>query len=326
MSTLSNWAERMHFGFKKKDKQPVGWVGLSCFAEGVSLCHCYERDGEKRIDHYEYARVPKNQQVEFVKDWLEDRKLQKAICHYVLNKRDYELLLVESPTVEPSEIAEAVRWRLKDLIKIPLDDAAVDVFELPEDAYRGRVKMIYAAVASKTLIRDRIRFILDCGLKPSVIDIPEMVLRNISLYLPEINTGSVALLSLRRSSGDMLMYSNQALYLTRQIEFGVKDIAPDESAFQLDKEQMIARLSLDIQRSLDYYESQLGKGTASKIYFLPLADDSVSLRDEVQKMVQVTIENYNLMDHLPIDTPKALDNLEQTYCITSMGAALRGNA
>ena len=36
------------------------------------------------------------------------------------------------------------------MISQPLDDVVIDCFALPEDAYRGRTRMVYCAVLEKT--------------------------------------------------------------------------------------------------------------------------------------------------------------------------------
>ena len=56
----------------------------------------------------------------------------------VLDPDSYRLLLVEAPDVPADELRAAVRWRVKDLIDFHVDDAVIDVFEMPQHARGGR--------------------------------------------------------------------------------------------------------------------------------------------------------------------------------------------
>jgi len=51
-----------------------------------------------------------------------------------VNPRDYNLHLVEAPNVEPEELCPAVRWKIKDLLDMKVEDAAIDTFPVPDDA------------------------------------------------------------------------------------------------------------------------------------------------------------------------------------------------
>ncbi len=271
----------------------------------------------------EYAELPNNEHLSYAKGWVLRNKLKNADCNYVLADSQYELQLIESPPVEPDELLEAVRWRLKDLISMPIEEAIIDAFPLPEDAYRGRIKMLYAVATTKETIEDTLLFIKQCGLSHSVIDIPEMAMRNVALYLPEMDFGTVALLDMRENQGEMLMFSHDAMYLSRQIEMGYSSLAHEPGAFSLDNSVMLERLGLDLQRSLDYYESQLGKGIASKIYVLPIEDESISLEEDLHSHINTPIAIFNYADFLPMADGIKLSHLEQLHCLPVIGSVLR---
>ncbi len=200
---------------------------------------------------------------------------------------------------------------------------AVDIFSLPEDAYRGRVKMLYAVVVSKEIINDALSFVHKIGLNNKVVDIYEMSLRNIALYLPEMDFGTVALLRMQENQGSMLMFSHVSLYLTRQIELGYSSFASELGAFSLDNEVMIDRLALDVQRSLDYYESQLGKGVANKIYILPLEDENVHFKDDLENNMHTPILHFDCREFVSFAQDAGPNIHDQAYCLPAIGAVLR---
>jgi MSHA biogenesis protein MshI len=322
-SQLKKWLLNPKGWFKKKELKPEGVVGLACTEHAVAMSYGVMVDGQIHIKLCEYVSLAPSDQARHVKNWLQRHKLINADCHFVLNEDQYELQLLEAPQVEPSELREAVRWRLKDLISIPIENVVLDIFPLPDDAYRGRMKMIYAVATKKNTIETCLKFITEVGLTPSIIDIQEMALRNIAMYIPEMEFGTVALLNMNENSGAMLMFSHNSLYLTRQIEFGYGSFAAQEGAFILDNDVMLERLSLDLQRSLDYYESQLGKGVTNKIYVLPMEDESVNFNDELRTSLHAPTLHFDCRQFLPLLKSASLSINDQAFCLPVIGAILR---
>lgn len=298
-------------------------MGVSRNEKGMALSYGKLEDGEFRVELCEFVALPPHDHAAYLKGWVARNKLKNAECHYVLDDSQYELQLLEIPPVPEDELLEAVRWRLKDLITMAVDDAVIDVFKLPEDAYRGRLKMLYAVATAKDTIEDILIFIKQVDLTSSVIDIPEMALRNISLYLPEMDHGTVAILNMQETHGEMLMYSHDALYLSRQIEMGYSSLAHEPGVFSLDNSVMLERLGLDLQRSLDYYESQLGKGIATKIYVLPIIDETVLLEEELHSHINTPIAIFDCNEHLPVADFLKLGHIEQSHCLPVIGSVLR---
>ncbi len=323
---MLDWKAIRRYWTRRALAQPTGAVGLSRHEEGIAIAYA-ERDqnGQWRINDAEFSPITDEpEQINYVNKWIRERRLAGADCHFVLNPKDYELLLLEAPAVEDSELLDAALWRVKDLIKQPIEEMAVDVMRLPTDAYRGRIDMIYAVCAKKTNIKSIVRFIKRCELTPDVIDIPEMCMRNLLMHIEDADVGSVATLGLARGGGEMVIYSHSAMYLTRQIEAGLENFsATGDTGWSLDNGMPLDRLSLDVQRSLDYYESQLGKGTVKRIYFLPMTDERLELVDDLSSMVTTPIELFSIYNSVNLGFDKTLTPKEQAYCLPAMGAALR---
>src|SRR5579859_7031424 len=67
----------------------------------------------------------------------------------VLTPEDYQLALVEAPEVPPAELRAAMRWRLKDSIDFRVEDAVIDVFDIPDQNRGGNGRMVYAVAARR---------------------------------------------------------------------------------------------------------------------------------------------------------------------------------
>lgn len=299
-------------------------VGLSVTDHGVAISHGEVMDGEFKLLKLEFEAIQGPGVLPFVQYWVSKNKLKNADCYYVLDKTEYELELIETPPVEEDEMREAVQWRLKDLISIPIEDTVIDIFPLPEDAYRGRMKMLYVVAVNRAIIESKLKFIRNCGLDPKVIDIEEMALRNISLHLPDMEKGTIAILSLKENSGEILMFSHEAMYLSRSIEIGTSSlIGIDEGDDNLTHQMMMERFVIDVQRSLDYYESQLGKGIASKVYILPNGHEELDLQGPLQEFVTPKVLKLDCNEFISLETNIELNMQQQVHLLPVIGAVLR---
>ncbi|TVQ31319.1 MAG: hypothetical protein EA370_12940 [Wenzhouxiangella sp.] len=232
----------------------------------------------------------------------------------VMADQHYQLLLVEAPRVEPSELRAAVRWKVKNLIDFHIDDAVIDVFEIPGQQNRPAGQaMMYAIAARAREIRKRIDLCEAADLNLQVIDVTEMALRNLAAQLEEDVRG-VGLLYLDRDHGIITVTRQANLYLSRRLEIGFDALAQsfDDAA---------AQITLEIQRSLDYYDSHFGQPALAALRVLPGFGQQAALVDALTDNLNLDTAVYDLaqaidcQDHLADDAPPAL--------LLAIGGALR---
>ena len=96
-------------------------------------------------------------------------------CSLLLAPEDYQLFAVESLNVPAEELKSAMRWRLKDMLDYHVDDATIDVLNVPGDKNAdGRSHSMYAVAARNKLIAERQTAFVSAKLPLTVIDIPDM--------------------------------------------------------------------------------------------------------------------------------------------------------
>lgn len=231
----------------------------------------------------------------------------RAPVSMLLDPRDYELVLVETPDVLPAELRAAVRWRIKDLINFHLDDAVIDVFEIPGEPRRGKARMTYAVAARAQAVRRSVAFAKPAGTL-DVIDIPELALRNVAALLPEARQG-VALLVASEQASELVLVREESLYLARRIELA------------LPAEELAAALALEVQRSLDHYESQFDRPPIAKLYVAALDAGQRSLAGAIRREIGL---EASPLDLAPLFEGSASDwDLAQPRALHAIGAALR---
>ena len=264
-----------------------------------------------------YLEGAGNDTAEALKQLVKQQSYSGLPTTVVLHPALYRLFFVERPDVPEAEVGDAVKWRLKDQVDKPLAELLVDGFSVPEDAFRGSAKMVYAVAAERQLVQDLVNRVNRTGLTVESVQIGELAMHNILKLIPD-SEGSTALLRLRNSSGTIILSQASSLYLARQIETGLSMIDGVESSV---RDKMLDDMLLNIQRSLDYYESQLRKGVVRQFYVAParqLAEGAVHEYLQQQLNVNVSLLDMRQLFELPADP----DVHMQSQCFVAMGAAI----
>ncbi len=302
--------------FKRKPKQQ-GRVGVACVPGKLAIAHLEQRQGKAHLlDCQVHDLESKEKQAELLSGCVKKMELQDMQCSYVLSPDEYSLHLVEAPAVEPEELRSAVRWSVKDLLDMKIDDAAIEVFPVPDDAYRGR-KMVYVVATAKSRIEKIVELVTNAGLELAIIDIPELAMKNIVTSFIDDSHGT-AFMDLRRTGSTMNISNNGALYLTRRINTQM-----DPEVMQSPEwENLKDRLALEIQRSLDYYESQMSQGQVTNIIIAQRQHDTEAMTRVLDEMLSAKVTALDLAGSLESDVELTPEILQ--IGATAIGATLRG--
>lgn len=213
-------------------------------------------------------------------------------CAIALSQNYYQLMLVDSPDVPNEELSSAIKWKASELTTQPLEELVIDAFRLPEDAYRGRMDMSYAAISQKTAIKKLVDIVDRSDSQLESICINETALANLFCWLPAFDGVDVAVIRLEKSGGTLCLMDSGKLYLCRSLEghFSPEEI---EQGF-LDNVENIDRLGLDIQRSMDYYESQLGKPGIELGFIIVDNEKGMELSDLLNERLPVALIPFQI--------------------------------
>lgn len=302
--------------FKRK-QGPQGLLGLSLGEQQFSLAFVSSQQGQSRLEQCERVEIRNQQQLrELLPKQIKEMGLTGVNCNAVLAPRDYNLYLVEAPAVEEDELRAAVRWKIKDLIDIPAEDAAIDIFPVPDDAFQGRSRMLYVVAAVKSRVEQMVELCQRAELELVSIDIPEMAMRNMTSCFANDENG-LAFISLSSAGSNLNLTRQGKLYLARRIN---TQLGPDAMSSP-DWESQRERLVLEIQRSLDYYESQMGQNPVSQLMISPRLQDTGALVASLDEAIGLQVSAMDFAGQLDSDahiTPE----LKHAAMIV-IGAALR---
>ena len=249
-----------------------------------------------------------------------DYHLARVPCVTLMPEADYQLQVMEAPEVPEAELKSAVRWRLKDVLDYPPDAATVDVFTVPSDPNaptRGR--SVYAVAARNESIAERMALFSEAKLSLKAIDIPEMAQRNIAAMF-EAPQRALAMLNLAPQRGLLTFTAGGELYLARSIDVGLSQLQNAEGDL---RHQMLERVVLEVQRSLDHFDRQYSYLPVSKLVLAPLPDD-IGLHGQLSESLYVEIEEARLENCMDISqVPELASRDMQAEQFLTIGAALR---
>ena len=294
-------------------KSTPGLVGLEVSEQGIAFAYVDDSNGQSQLRNCDMlmandGQLPKDQ----FRDRIQQLNLTGARCNVVLPAGSYNLLLVEAPNVADDELRDAIRFRVKDMLSFPLSEALIDVFPLPADSSRSGRKMVYVVAARESDVRDIMALVELAELQLAYVDIAEMALRNITEQL-DVGQRGVAVVRLLQGQATLALLREGNMYLSRQFDLpynaGLFDELPED------------QLVLELQRSLDYYERQMGQVPPGNIY---LCGDNVSadkISDNLNTSVAADVSALELAQAL--QSPNSIDESMMQLCVSAIGGALR---
>lgn len=240
-------------------------------------------------------------------------------CTTLLRPGEYHLTQFEAPSVPAAEHAEALRWRFKDMVDFPLADASISACDIPGHDETARPSLVYAAAASASVVAATMQRFANAGFKLAAIDIPEMAQRNVAALLEEENRG-LAMLSIDESGALLTITWRGELYAVRRMELSTTQLA---AAGSEQRQQMIERVALDLQRTFDNFDRQYGFISVAGIS-LALAADIPEVSAELSKNLYLPLQVMNLAKVCSFDAvPAFADPVRQAQGLWAIGAALR---
>ena len=299
----------------KKALRPDARAGIA-LADGSFALALVRRnsEGKPALDHCAIHSISGDPGAA-LKVVLDKLRIGRAPVCAVIGGDDYQIVQVEAPDVLPAEMRAAIRWRLRDVINFEVDEAVVDVFETPDPVRRTQGKMLFAVAARDAAIR-RISAAARTAAKGfDSIDIPELCLRNLSALLPQDHKG-VAMLALNERFAQLVITRQGVMYLTRRIDTG-RFGHDGRNGMTIDA----GALALEIQRSLDYYESHYDQTPIGDLVIAPADARARDLATELKSETSLRVSVLNVVEIFNVSSGD--DLVTDWPTLMALGAALR---
>lgn len=224
--------------------------------------------------------------------------VNRSRCDIVLSANYYSIVQVDKPMLPENELKAALTWQIKDLVPIEPNDMVIDYFDAPN---LGGIEKINVVCASEKKLKSYIGNINKnnvqvCRIIPEEFAFTELITKS----------SDATLLLCQQPNEDLLILiiKNAQLFSFRRIR-ATANIAM-RSADDLTT-GFIDKLSIEMQKSIDYFERQLKQSPVKEIkVLLPIEKESFIAR----KLSENTLLPVELLT-LPYS-----DNEQRSFAIT----------
>jgi len=296
-----------------------GWLAVELGDASVSLAHVVPEGGQPALKFAE-ERPWNPAEPKSLERVAREFGAKRFRCTTLLKPQEYNILLVEAPAVKPEELKSAVRWRIKDMLDYHVDDATIDVLDVPVPAGAAqRTHYMYTVAARNETIRATLDRFNAGGMPLTVIDIPDTAQRNVAVRLEAEQRGVVAL-TFDAQGGLMTVNFNGELYLSRRLDVSALDLTDAQGE---ERARLFDRVLMETQRSLDYCERSYPFFSLGRMIVGPFAADS-ALRAHLAANLYLPVEGLELSQvvRLPAEA-RGWSTEQQARWLKLIGAGLR---
>ncbi len=247
------------------------------------------------------------------------RGLSRSDSVAVLARGQYQVLQVDAPELPRAEWTQALRWQIKDRLDFPVEQAVIQLLELPTDPVRKANSQLMAVAAAHGPLQSLIAQGDQVGLDWSAIDIPETALRNISALVEPVDKAQ-ALVHIGDEHALLVITVGGELASSRQLDMA---LGPLNSSDDNTRQAAFDRAGLELQRTLDGFERHFNHLSLSRLLIAPAAGLEAFMA-HLRELVYVPVEPLDLSAALDITAAAGLANPAQlSLHLCAIGAALR---
>lgn len=273
------WREFIKSRFKKASK--FHSIGIEIGVNSLHLSTLQKIKG--KINWVKQDSLPiVNWQTE-LKTYVENNNLTNTQCNVALSISKYQLMQLDKPAVEDAELNQALQWAVKEQLSIE-DEFVIDYFD-PPAATSNIKKLNVVAISKKDLIEIR-DGVIEAGLILNIIGVEELTTCN--LLIPS-DDAIITLIEEESGQLSLNIVKRNKLFFSRRLR-GYENLAnfsPEEL-----KMGVIDNLSLEIQRSMDYFESQLRQAPVKKVYIALNTIHQDALAEMIKQVIFVSVEKF----------------------------------
>lgn len=273
------WRDYIKSRFRKASQ--FHSVGIMFGTKGIQIATTQKVKGELIWVKQHFIKIENWQQD--LNHYVEKHKLANTQCNVVMSITKYKIMHMDRPAVQDEEVIDALQWSVKEQLSTD-EQLIIDYFDPPAVSNNSQ-QLNVVAVSEKEIVQVR-DGILKAGLKLKRIGIEELAICNLCEYSDD------AAIVLKQQQGGQIslnIIKQNQLYFSRRLKGyeNISSLSPEELTMGV-----ADNLSLEVQRSMDYFESQLRQAPVKKVF---VAVDTVhqdALAELIKKVVFVSVEKF----------------------------------
>ncbi|MRR05587.1 MAG: type IV pilus assembly protein PilM [Deltaproteobacteria bacterium] len=224
---------------------------------------------------------------------------------------------ISLPAMTPEELEEQIAWEAEQYIPFDINDVNLD-FEILDSDLSASGKMTVLLVASKKeIINEYVSVFNEAGLKLVVVDVDSFAVQNIfELNYEPSENDVVALINIGASIMNLNVVKGGISLFTRDVQMGgnlyteeiqrqfavssqdaehikITSDFPDKARLTDIMSRVNETLSLEIHRSLDFYNSTAEDQKIAKVYLSGGCAKVAKLADAVSQRLGMPVELLN---------------------------------
>jgi len=249
-------------------------LGIAFQQQGVSLCSIPTQESVTKSKSNTVAKVV------FQHEKANSARFSQAIeklhsdcelagsASLVLNEAQSQVVQIDKPSLPEDEINSALKWQIKDLVSISPNNMVLDYYDAP--VLSGGKERINVVCAPLDELKRLVAATEHGAVKVSAITTQEFAFANL---LPTKGEANLLVCQQPNEEIVLLIVKNSQIYFQRRLR-GFSQIG-NKTAEELSF-ATIDDISLEIQRSTDYFERQLKQAPIKEIkVLLPIELESV---------------------------------------------------
>lgn len=274
-----SWKEFIRRKFLKSSEYDS--IGLAFTAEQVLAC-VFKRSGDDIVWELDASFSHQTWQ-ESLKEFVSEHKLQGTPCHFALTSHWYKLHQIDRPNVADDDLVDAIKWPLQEATG-GQQALVYDFVELPAQV-TGQNKILVVAI-SEAEMQKLNKAIFDADLIMKSVTVEEFAVNKL---LPNSDDAVITLVQEHGEEVVLNIVKNSVLYFSRRLK-GFENIG-SYSPQELDM-GIADSLCVQIQRSMDFFESQLRQAPVKRILLKLDTPHEDHLKNAVSSAMGISCESF----------------------------------
>ncbi len=220
----------MRLRYWHRAKRPTRWIGLDVGSASIKLVELEQTSAGVRLVNQVLQELPSAPAPD-PKDrlgWLQAvlKEGKAADVHLAISGPGVIIRCVTIPPMSVEELAEAVKWQVKDALPFPLQEAVLD-FEVLGEVWEKDIKKLDVLVAAAPLrfVQEQIALVEQAGARVmSVVPTVLALRRALQALVPGRLNGSVALMELGAEQTHIVVMKDGHPRFTRDVAMGSADL------------------------------------------------------------------------------------------------------
>jgi MSHA biogenesis protein MshI len=314
----SNWLRALPWRALGHGRRASVQVGLYRSSRGLVAARVRrDPDAGDLVEQFEWAECNLQREEQAIAQLSATGILRNSQALLVLGAEHYNTYPLPAPSVPPAEMCEALRWKMRELLTYPPEEAVIDFVHLARAPHASSADSVFAVAAPRRAVAQAANAMLAAGIELHAVDIAEMAQRNLLARLPGADAGS-ALLGIEDSSALLTVVHQGVLCFARRIQIP-RALSLEED----DPEHVAARLATQVQRSLEVVERQSGLAPIRTVWIGPHPESALIARCTAE---QADVDCLQLDLHAELSFATTVRDIEPEMAaaaLIAIGAALR---